>query len=281
MLKQRVVTALALLLLVLGVLFLTGSVGWLVLLTLSAFLAAKEWFLLSFSDPPPKGQMVYASLVAALVAMSPSLAALPLSVWAVTTGVLTAWMGVTVLGYQLSQGQPRPWLLYWHQPASMLTVGVGIVGLFHLSTWLFLNTMGPGLLLLTLFVIWALDVGAFFSGRQWGRRALARYVSPGKTWEGVLGGALLAWGVAFLALTGLQAGLPFESVTERFSVSLGLTAIALLSVFGDLYESVLKRRVQCKDSGQLLPGHGGLLDRIDSLLFALPLMFFYWLWVLV
>ena len=106
------------------------------------------------------------------------------------------------------------------------------------------------------------DVGAYFTGRAWGRRKLAPHLSPGKTWEGAAGGALLSAlvGGGVLAAWG------------RLSWFLVIVTLALIAVgvFGDLLESLLKREAGAKDSGSLLPGHGGVLDRIDSALAALP-----------
>ncbi len=113
-----------------------------------------------------------------------------------------------------------------------------------------------------LLVVWGADVGAYFGGRAFGRHALAPAVSPGKTWEGVAGGYLLAGGVCGLAVFLWQEhGLAWVAIT---------LALIAISVFGDLFESVLKRATGVKDSGTLLPGHGGMLDRIDSVIAVLP-----------
>jgi phosphatidate cytidylyltransferase len=112
-------------------------------------------------------------------------------------------------------------------------------------------------------VVIAADVGAYFAGRSLGRRKLAPLVSPGKTWEGVLGGlsmvALVAWGGA------AHFGLP------QLAVVVFGCAVGVFSIIGDLTESMFKRAAGLKDSGALLPGHGGLLDRIDSVTAAAPL----------
>jgi phosphatidate cytidylyltransferase len=121
---------------------------------------------------------------------------------------------------------------------------------------------GAGLLMTLLAVVWAADVGAYFVGRWLGRTKLAPAVSPGKTWEGMAGGLLLA------ALAGGGGALWLGLAVPSF-VALGV-ATGLVSVLGDLTQSMFKRNVGLKDSGRLLPGHGGVLDRIDSLTAAAP-----------
>lgn len=130
--------------------------------------------------------------------------------------------------------------------------------------WLRYLQDGEWWVLWLLAVIFAGDTGAFYFGRTWGKRKLYPTVSPGKTWEGAVGGtvACLLAGV----LLG-QRWLPEVSV--RFLASLSLI-LAVLGLLGDLMESMIKRQAQVKDAGQLLPGHGGMLDRLDSILFAVP-----------
>jgi phosphatidate cytidylyltransferase len=128
------------------------------------------------------------------------------------------------------------------------------------------STLGVYGLLTLFFLVWGADVGAYFAGRALGRHKLAPAVSPGKTWEGFAGGMLLALGVAALAWHWL---LPAVSLPAWLLLS---ALVAAISVVGDLTESLLKRQVGIKDSGKLLPGHGGVLDRIDSLLAAAPAM---------
>jgi phosphatidate cytidylyltransferase len=133
------------------------------------------------------------------------------------------------------------------------------------------GALGAELAFTLLLIVWAADVGAYAFGRLLGRTKLAPAVSPGKTWEGVTGG-LLAAGLAAAMAAG-WLGLP----TARL-VALGV-ATALISVLGDLTQSMFKRNVGLKDSGKLLPGHGGVLDRIDSLTAAVP-AFVVGLWAL-
>jgi phosphatidate cytidylyltransferase len=147
----------------------------------------------------------------------------------------------------------------------------GLAGIWALApTWLALarlyaqNGNGRELVVFVLVLAWAADIGAYFAGRRFGRLRLAPVVSPNKTWEGVLGG--LAAGV-LVALAGRAwFGLP----TLAF-LSLCIAAV-LVSVVGDLLESMFKRQQGLKDSGHLLPGHGGMLDRIDSLTSSVPLL---------
>jgi phosphatidate cytidylyltransferase len=134
----------------------------------------------------------------------------------------------------------------------------------------------PVLLLSVLAIVWVADIGAYFVGKAFGRKKLAPSISPGKSWEGALGGWLLAllYAVACSQVLWLQA--TFPSLLKAAWGWLGLvsviTVLVATSVVGDLFESQLKRRSQVKDSSHLLPGHGGVLDRIDSLIFMMPLV---------
>jgi phosphatidate cytidylyltransferase len=120
-----------------------------------------------------------------------------------------------------------------------------------------------------LFTVFAADTGAFFVGRTFGRHSLAPAISPKKSWEGLVGGVLAAVGTAFVILYKDRAD--FLSIPQ--SLLLGLV-IALAAVLGDLFESAVKRDLEVKDSGRVLGGHGGMLDRLDSLLWAGPAAYF-------
>jgi phosphatidate cytidylyltransferase len=142
-----------------------------------------------------------------------------------------------------------------------------------LGTWLALVALvaspaGAWSILWVFLVAWSADIGAYFVGRRFGRRRLAAQVSPGKTWEGAIGG------VVFALLVGTAFGVTVPALSQfgfgRLQWLSVAVAVAVVSVFGDLFESALKRVRGVKDSGTLFPGHGGMLDRIDSLLAGLP-----------
>ena len=135
-------------------------------------------------------------------------------------------------------------------------------------------------LLLAFLLVWVADSGAYFAGKWFGYSRLAPTISPGKTWEGVLGAVLLS----LLMMLGLAAWLPYGwnwAVAYRWGypvLALTVLSFTLLSVAGDLFQSLLKRRAGVKDSGHLLPGHGGLYDRLDAALVVLPFTVLAQLW---
>jgi phosphatidate cytidylyltransferase len=117
-----------------------------------------------------------------------------------------------------------------------------------------------------LLLVWAADVAAYFSGKTWGRRKLAPSVSPGKSWEGAWGG--LSSSIVLAIAAALILSLPLRAAIILAVMSF---ATAVMSIFGDLTESMFKREAGLKDSSNLLPGHGGFMDRIDSLTAAVPI----------
>ncbi|MNH04774.1 Phosphatidate cytidylyltransferase [compost metagenome] len=155
----------------------------------------------------------------------------------------------------------------WASAACRLLIGLLVLlpawqGLVLLKHW----PLGNWLILSVMVLVWAADIGAYFSGRAFGKRKLAPQVSPGKSWEGVYGG--LAVSLLITLGVGISRDWGFGQIL------LGLLGAALLvmsSVVGDLTESMFKRRSGIKDSSNLLPGHGGVLDRIDSLTAAIPI----------
>ena len=197
------------------------------------------------------------ALLVAWLYLAPSLV-IPLQ-W-----LVAAWWLVVTLGLLLRRSAlPR---IDGRRPLVLL-LGAAVL----VSAWLSLVVLhgarpnGPGLLLFLFVLIWVADSAAYFAGRAFGSRKLAPFVSPGKTWAGAVGaaaGALLC-GVALHA-----AGLAGSAAP--WTVALLCVLVTLVSIGGDLWESRLKREAGVKDSGSLLPGHGGMLDRIDSLLAAAP-----------
>ena len=158
-------------------------------------------------------------------------------------------------------------------------VGILYVG-WMLSHYVALRELdqGKGWVIFTFFSTFVCDTAAFFIGRAWGKRPLAPTISPGKTWEGAIGGFIAA-PVAALTLCALLdiAGLPLPlSYAETILIG---CLIGIFAQLGDLLESLLKRRAGVKDSGNLLPGHGGILDRIDSLVFTGVIVYYYVIWV--
>lgn len=148
-------------------------------------------------------------------------------------------------------------------PALVLMLGCLLLISFYLAmVFLYHYLDGVGILLF-LAMIWTADTAAYFVGKHWGQRSLAPAISPGKTLEGMIGGVVIAMGFAVLIW---QLSTRYLNILHiSFGSFLGISLIAILySVVGDLFESMLKRMVGMKDSGHLIPGHGGVLDRIDS-----------------
>ena len=168
------------------------------------------------------------------------------------------------------------WIVCWPQRGGRVAAAAA-GALAMLPTWIALVRIdgswvrGPQWTLFILALAFAADTGAYFAGRQFGRLHLAPRVSPNKTWEGVIGGMLLALGLA-------AAGTLWFGVSTVELLGLCLAAAAF-SVVGDLCESMLKRHVNLKDSGRLFPGHGGVLDRIDSVTAATPVMALGLMWL--
>jgi phosphatidate cytidylyltransferase len=135
------------------------------------------------------------------------------------------------------------------------------------------SLVGPSLLLFSLVIVWVGDTAAYFAGRAIGRYRLAPHLSPKKTWEGAIASFLGSLLVAFIARH-------FGKVNIEMIQLTGMAAAGnVAGQVGDLLESAYKRSAGVKDSGALLPGHGGILDRIDALILAIPVVWYYWLWI--
>jgi len=264
MLLHRVITALILLPLVIyGVLNLDNQ-WFAIVLGGVILLGTKEWWGLAGYTAAWQKAAFSGAVIAALLAaywLLPLPGVAPAFFLLITLG----WVFITIFIIR-----------YDPQRASSPNRFVkSLIGLFVLvPTWAALislhglNDDGPALVLFCMSLSWVADTGAYFAGRQWGNVKLAPAISPKKTREGVYGALLLVglW-------SGLLIGLRPETGAP-WAIVLVCLLVCVISVVGDLYESLLKRQAGIKDSGQLLPGHGGILDRIDSLTAVAPVFLF-------
>jgi len=261
MLRLRIVTAL-----ILGGVLLLGLFALEPHWTVPAFgavftIGAWEWAAFGGLRTLP-ARLCYAAAIAVLLVVSWR--------WTDDPGRLDTLLGLACVWWLIAFG----WLLLAperHQPLLTLVCGVPVLvppflALARLDGAHHGAVSGPMIVLWLVFLVIAADIGAFLVGRAFGKRKLAPRVSPGKTWEGALGALtaveLVAWGGA------VHFGLP-----ALRAVAFGF-AVGFFSVVGDLTESMFKRAAGLKDSGKLLPGHGGMLDRIDSVAAAAPLYAF-------
>ena len=317
MLRQRVITASILLAVVLLTLYLAPSWAWGLLSAVALWFAGREWERLIL----PAGVALRAAAPGAAAVQPPVQppAQPPTEASSRTAGQTTGqtpasdgfpWLAtglvavaLACLGWRESAGaEVAPgwesgllvvdlllWLLlavpavFRARPFPFGARTFAAVSLFCLWLGLYeLRRIDPTLLLSAMAVIWAADVGAYFVGRAFGRRKLAPRVSPGKSWEGALGGLavvllLAALAIAVLPDTGALSAVFPHWLAGRAGIGTALwvlVAMVALSIIGDLYESLLKRARGVKDSGRLFPGHGGMLDRIDALVPTMPLALF-------
>ncbi|MGZ8291703.1 MAG: phosphatidate cytidylyltransferase [Telluria sp.] len=267
MLKTRVITAVALLAVLLAVLFSGFYPAFAIVLVLFLGAAIMEAFQLFGSSR--KQAVIIAVFWSAAFAYT----------FLVTTNTsLQFWFALSVAIWlvrfvpALGQGLPPPVGLRNTLLGSVY--GLAIVGCFAAIEMFY--RVSPVYLLSVMALVWIADIGAYFSGKAFGRRKLAPSISPGKTWEGAIGGgiAVLLSGAAVIL-----SGDPIvaDTFVAKLHASKGwlatmaiLAVIVAASIVGDLFESMLKRRAGVKDSSNLLPGHGGVLDRIDALVPVLP-----------
>ncbi len=254
MLKARLITAAILLVLLLTALFALPKSVWAVLVVLMVMQGAHEWQRLSGFDRV--SGYFYLGLTLLLIAVLLFVE----SGGALAVYGVSALLWLVIVPCWLAKGWKlrNPLLLALAGWAVLLPTGLAMQELRAVSPWMLLSVMG---------LVWVADSTAYFAGRKFGKNKLAPSISPGKTWEGVAG-ALLGVGfyVSLLWIykgASLGIGLPMLLVAGWLWVG--------LAVIGDLFESLIKRQAGAKDSGALLPGHGGLLDRIDALTSTLPL----------
>jgi phosphatidate cytidylyltransferase len=271
MLLQRVITAVVLLALLLPALFASTPWPFALLTLLLIAAAAWEWSRLNgVTAVAALGPGALLALAGGWAVYSGSVARVPASWW---WGATLVW---AVGGAFALRGGPAVWPR-WPAPLRLL---VGLLVLWF--GWLALaqaRAVSVNFVLSALCIVWVADIGAYFAGRNFGKRKLAPSISPGKTWEGVAGGLIgvgllaalwVGWIDRRLAVDGPSL---FSQLEARLGVAGllgGCALLAGLSVVGDLFESLVKRAAGAKDSSRLLPGHGGVLDRIDALLPVLP-----------
>ncbi|MCM0611478.1 phosphatidate cytidylyltransferase [Marinobacter sediminum] len=263
MLKTRIITALILAPIAIGGIFFLPPLGFALFTGAIITVGAWEWANMSGIEGQG-GRVAYAAVIAALL-------------WGLlnTSALTVLWLSVVwwFICFLLVRGYPSGSDRWGSLPVR------AIMGLFVLvPAWVGLNHLRMGsfqfgditnnlwVILYVFCVVWVADIGAYFSGRAFGKAKLAPRVSPGKSWAGVWGG-LLAVGVFAVIVSTLASA----SVVETLLLVVASLLTGLVSVLGDLLESMLKRFRGIKDSSQLLPGHGGIMDRIDSLTAAIPI----------
>jgi phosphatidate cytidylyltransferase len=264
MLQTRVITALVLLAMLLSVLYSRSFVF--IAVVAAAFFAAAAWetFRLFHNRQPVLGAAVWTGVFLFIVFQGNA-----------GNAMLLFWVCAAIWLIRLA-----PSLMLGVPSLDSLSnrllngvYGVAILGCFVAIVALFQHS--PLYLLSVLAIVWVADIGAYFAGKAFGRHKLAPSISPGKSWEGAIGGwlavMLVAAGSTTLSWTGDTFALRLLAKWGWVGLFLALTLLVAASIVGDLFESQLKRRADMKDSSNLLPGHGGVLDRIDALIPTLPL----------
>src|SRR5450830_795160 len=273
MLKTRIITALVLLAVLLPVLYIGNPIAFAVVV--AVFFAAAIWETFRLFSPGSRNVLAVAAVWTAVFVYAFFIVPQPRPVVWFAIGVLV-WL--LRLAPSLKIGLPP--LASFGNTLLSITYALSIVACFAAITTLFAHS--ALYLLSVLVLVWIADIGAYFSGKAFGKHKLAPSISPGKSWEGAFGGWL-----AVLLIAGGSALVP--QLQDTFAAqllmrkgwliaALLLSLVSAASVVGDLFESMLKRRAGMKDSSNLLPGHGGVLDRIDALIPVLPLAVLLDLW---
>jgi phosphatidate cytidylyltransferase len=264
MLRTRIITAVLLLAVLLAVVWSGSQLLFCIVVT--AFFAAAAWESLRlFRSPQPAlaAALWCLPLVYLLLRGGPGevrlLLMLSVALWLIRFAP-TLKFGLPELG------RPANRMLSWVYVLSLVGCFLAIASLYRHSALYLLSVMA---------IVWVADIGAYFSGKAFGKRKLAPSISPGKSWEGAIGGWLAVLVIAALSTRMPMLADTFAAHMQRSAGWAGLllilTLLVAVSVVGDLFESMLKRRIGFKDSSSLLPGHGGVLDRIDALIPVMPL----------
>ena len=267
MLKTRIITAIVLMAVLLPILFLLPPyyLGAFFLVALLA--AAWEWSRM-IAPEAKKAAWLYATFCLVIILFLLGMQAVS---WQFSLLMMSVLFWIFLAPFILAKGMNLS--LQKFKPF------YSILGLIILpATWfalVFLRELGLVFLLSSMALVWVADIGAYFIGKAFGKHKLAAQISPGKSIEGAIGGLVLCYLYAFLCIVYLPLGdTLFGAWAIRFGwlpMFLMVTVLAAFSVFGDLFESQLKRLAGVKDSSHLLPGHGGVLDRVDALIPTMPI----------
>ncbi|WP_432378318.1 phosphatidate cytidylyltransferase [Duganella sp. P38] len=271
MLKTRIITALALLAVLLPVLFFNYFPAFALVVTL--FVGAAVWEGARLFGLNESKARVFGFIGGGLFV---------LLMYSAKPGAVNALYGVAALlwliRYAPTLGLGLPQLGTAANWSLAITFTFAVFAAFFALVGLYLKS--PLYLLSVMVLVWIADIGAYFSGKAFGKRKLAPTISPGKSWEGAVGGAVAVLVLAAVSIVLAGGAAPWLQDTFAFRLQarfgwavalLVLLVLVMFSVIGDLFESQLKRRAGMKDSSNLLPGHGGVLDRVDALVPVLPM----------
>ena len=254
MVKQRIITALILATILLMALFADNSIYWRAFITAVVAIGFWEW--LRFCKLESTSYEIVAWALFGIACYVVQTGYIPLN----ATIYATCALWIILLAFTAFD-----WFSAIHNPIIKCLIGLVIIPVgasFVIELKLLLH--GPLWVICYLVAVFAADIGAFFVGRKFGKTKLAPNISPGKSVEGLLGG------IAFVLVLSVPVLYHYFPAPEATGILLTMVVTALISVGGDLFESKMKRHVGLKDSSAILPGHGGILDRIDSLLPAAP-----------
>lgn len=276
MLMQRIMTAIVLLVVIIGSLYVSNET-FLIVMAVGFGITLGEWLLIAKCSKPCA--VLSGCALSLLGAATTCSGYVPDGLWfkAVLGVVSLVWLAVLVvcvLKRHVGFGLPRG-------------LNIACAYVMPTITWLCLlwliKTGGWALMLSVFMIVWLADVCAYFAGRAFGKRKMAPAISPKKTWAGAVGAVVCVFIAALAARDGLPADVVYSSILlDRVGLATGFVVVFLLvavSIAGDLFESALKRQADIKDSSRLLPGHGGFFDRLDAALAVLPVAVATLLWL--